>query len=542
MQGPGDADVLTGLVRGGAQRERRSGEVVGAPVEPVAPAPAKSLGKNGLVYGGLVPVEAPRRPSRRRTWAGAATACQSMVPPVCCHLDTSGPEKARASRSGLPGPRRCSGAGRARPSSEVGRPATGGACSAIAASTTRYGEGEDGGRRMANAPWVSPAGDGGWEGGRSGRHPCMKGLILSGGAGTRLRPITHTSAKQLVPVANKPILFYGIEDMAEAGITEIGIIVGDTRDEIMAAVGDGSRLGRQGHLHRPGRPAGPGPLRAHRPRLPGRRRLRDVPRRQHARSRAWSSSSTGFEEDRRPGPSPRWARAPTAAAQILLVPRARPAPLRRGRGRRRRPRACGWWRSPTTRRRTWRWSASTCSTATIHDAVRAIEPSARGELEITDAIQWLIDQGHRVRHEVVEGWWLDTGKKDPLLESNRRVLEMIEPRIDGDVDEDSHGRRAGGDRAGRRARQLHACGARRSSGRGTRIVNSYIGPFTAVANDCEIVDSEVEHSVVLEHSRIVGVPRLSDSLIGKYVEVHRSATRPRATRLMLGDHCRVDLE
>ena len=180
-------------------------------------------------------------------------------------------------------------------------------------------------------------------------------------------------------------------------------------------------------------------------------------------------------------------------------------------------------------------------TPAIHEAVAAIAPSPRGELEITDAIQWLIDDGQRVRHEVVEGWWLDTGKKDPLLESNRRVLETLEPRIDGLVDDASEvdGRvviEPGAELVASRVRGPAVIGA------GTRLVNSYVGPFTAVANDCEIVDSELEHSVVLEHSSIIGVPRLTDSLIGKFVEVRRSQVRPRATRLMVGDHCSIDLE
>jgi glucose-1-phosphate thymidylyltransferase len=173
--------------------------------------------------------------------------------------------------------------------------------------------------------------------------------------------------------------------------------------------------------------------------------------------------------------------------------------------------------------------------------VRAITPSARGELEITDAIQWLIDNDHRVIHELLEGWWLDTGKKDPLLEANRRVLEVLEPRIDGKVDDGSQidGRvvvEEGAEVIGSHVRGPAIIGAR------TRIIDTYVGPFTAIANDCEIIDSEVEHSVVLEHSRITGVPRLTDSLIGRYVEVGRSTQRPSATRLMLGDHCTIDLE
>jgi glucose-1-phosphate thymidylyltransferase len=177
--------------------------------------------------------------------------------------------------------------------------------------------------------------------------------------------------------------------------------------------------------------------------------------------------------------------------------------------------------------------------AHIHDAVRAIEPSARGELEITDAIQWLVDEGHHVRHEVLTGWWLDTGKKDPLLESNRRVLETLESRVDGLVDDES---RLDG-------RVVVEAGAEvvRSTitgpaiiGAGTRVVDSVIGPCTSIASDCELVDAHVEHSVVFEHCRIAAV-RLVDSLIGRHVEVQRSLDDPPATRLMLGDHSHLEL-
>ena len=171
----------------------------------------------------------------------------------------------------------------------------------------------------------------------------------------------------------------------------------------------------------------------------------------------------------------------------------------------------------------------------------AIEPSDRGELEITDAIQWLIDQGHRVRHEVLDGWWKDTGKLDPLLEGNRLVLEAIEPAVHGSVDAAStlEGRvvvEEGAEIVNSTIRGPAIVGKR------TRVVDSYIGPNTSVYYDCEITDSEIEHSIILEESRIVGIPRLSDSLIGKEVEVTRSRRRPTATQLMLGDHSRVDLE
>ncbi|MGH9059699.1 MAG: sugar phosphate nucleotidyltransferase [Acidimicrobiales bacterium] len=178
--------------------------------------------------------------------------------------------------------------------------------------------------------------------------------------------------------------------------------------------------------------------------------------------------------------------------------------------------------------------------ATVHQAVEAISPSARGELEITDAIQWLIDHDHRVLSQVVDGYWKDLGELEALLEGNRLVLEGLEPANLGSVDADSQ----------IEGRVVIEEGARivRSTVRGPAIVgertlieDSYIGPFTSVYYDCCVLRSEVEHSVVLEQSRILDMPRIEDSLIGKMVEVTCSARRPRATRLMLGDHSRLDL-
>ncbi|MEY2452981.1 MAG: glucose-phosphate thymidylyltransferase [Acidimicrobiaceae bacterium] len=368
----------------------------------------------------------------------------------------------------------------------------------------------------------------------------MKGLILSGGAGTRLRPITHTSAKQLVPVANKPILFYGLEHMIAAGIREFGIVVGDTSEEIKAALGDGSRWGVSVTYIQQDEPLGLGHcvLISHDflgdddfivylgDNMIQEGVARFVDRFEAAQRRADEPTLDG--DHRHP------------AAQILLCPV--PDPHRFGVAE---VDADGHVvhlvEKPVDPPSNLALAGVYLFTPAIHEAVRAIEPSARGELEITDAIQWLIDNGHRVIHEVLQGWWLDTGKKDPLLESNRRVLETLEPRIDGKVDDASQvdGRvviEEGAQLVGSRVRGPAIIGAR------TRIVDSYVGPFTAIADDCEIIDSEVEHSVILEHTRIVGIPRLTDSLIGRHVEVLRSGERPSATRLMLGDHCTIDLE
>jgi glucose-1-phosphate thymidylyltransferase len=368
----------------------------------------------------------------------------------------------------------------------------------------------------------------------------MKGLILSGGAGTRLRPITHTSAKQLVPVANKPILFYGLEHMIDAGIRDFGIVVGDTSAEIMAAVGDGSRWGVNVTYIQQDAPLGLGHCV-----LISQEFLGDddfiVYLGDNMIQQGVARFVERFESEQRKVERPTLdgdQRPPSA--QILLCPV--PDPHRFGVAE---VDASGHVvqlvEKPADPPSNLALAGVYLFTPAIHEAVRSIAPSPRGELEITDAIQWLIDNDQRVIHEILEGWWLDTGKKDPLLEANRRVLESLEPRIDGKVDDASQvdGRvviEEGAQLVGSRVRGPAIIGAR------TRIVDSYIGPFTAVADDCEIVDSEVEHSVILEHSRIVGVPRLTDSLLGRYVEVLRSGERPSATRLMLGDHCLIDLE
>jgi glucose-1-phosphate thymidylyltransferase len=368
----------------------------------------------------------------------------------------------------------------------------------------------------------------------------MKGLILSGGAGTRLRPITHTSAKQLVPVANKPILFFGIEDMAEAGIAEIGIIVNaETGDEIRAAVGDGSRWGVSVTYLVQAEPLGL----AHCV-VVAREFLGDedfvMYLGDNLLRQGIAEFATRFEEDRQRSAELRLdEKVAPPTAQILLA--KVPDPQRFGvaevdeAGH-----VVRLVEKPQEPASDLALVGVYLFDATIHEAVAAIEPSPRGELEITDAIQWLIDHGYRVRHEVLDGWWKDTGKLEPLLEGNRLVLETLETDIRGTVDESS---RIDG-------RVVIEDGAEvvRSTIRGpaiigerTRIVDSYVGPFTSISRDCEIVGSEIEHSVVLEESRIENVPRLVDSLIGKEAEVVRTEIRPSATRLMLGDHSRVDL-
>ena len=359
----------------------------------------------------------------------------------------------------------------------------------------------------------------------------MKALILAGGAGTRLRPITHTSAKQLVPVANKPILFYGIEAMVAAGITEIGVIVGDTRDEVMAALGDGSRWGASITFIPQDAPLGL----AHCV-LIASDFLGDDDFVMYLGDNLLEQDLAAFVrafETAREGTEP-----PTA--QILL--KRVPDPHRFGiaeldeAGH-----VVRLVEKPADPPTDLALVGVYLFDRTINDAVRAIAPSPRGELEITDAIQWLVDQGCRVRQEELTGWWIDTGKLTPLLEANRLLLERIETRVDGSVDEGSvlDGRvvvEAGATIVNSTLRGPLVIGA------GTVVEHSFVGPFSAIGNDCRVHHSEIEHSVVMDGSTIRDIPRLEDSLIGKDVVVTRTQARPRALRLMVGDHCQIDVE
>jgi glucose-1-phosphate thymidylyltransferase len=359
----------------------------------------------------------------------------------------------------------------------------------------------------------------------------MKGLILAGGAGTRLRPITHTSAKQLVPVANKPILFYGIEAMVAAGIVDIGVIVGDTRAEVMAALGDGSQWGARITFIPQDAPLGL----AHCV-LISHDFLGDDDFVMYLGDNLLEQDLQAFVgafDDARHGHNP-------PSAQILL--KRVPDPHRFGiaeldsSGH-----VVHLVEKPADPPSDLALVGVYLFDKTINLAVRSIEPSPRGELEITDAIQWLVDQGYKVRQEELTGWWIDTGKLTPLLEANRLLLEKIEPRIDGKVDEAStvDGRvviSEGAEVVNSTIRGPVAIGP------GARVVDSFIGPFSAIGAECEVSNSEVEHSVVMDRSRIVDIPRLEDSLIGKEAIVTRTQVRPRALRLMVGDHCQIDVE
>jgi glucose-1-phosphate thymidylyltransferase len=353
----------------------------------------------------------------------------------------------------------------------------------------------------------------------------MKGLILSGGRGTRLRPLTYTSAKQLVPVANKPVLFYGIESMADAGITDIGIVVGDTQAEIRAAVGDGSRWGVKITYIEQDQPRGL----AHCVLIsedfigsdPFVMYLGD-----NLLNRGIRPLVDEFLRER-------------PAAQILLA--RVPDPQMFGVAELSEGRVVRLVEKPREPKSDLALVGVYMFSSEVFHAVKRITPSFRNELEITDAIQNLIDRGLDVRPHIVDGWWKDTGKLEDMLEANRLILETIERRIDGSVDAESRveGKvivEAGATIEGSVVRGPAIIGA------GARVLHAYVGPFTSIMNDVEIRESEIEHSIVLEGSCISNLAnRVEDSLIGKNVRIYRVPMKPSAYRFMLGDNSEVGI-
>lgn len=353
----------------------------------------------------------------------------------------------------------------------------------------------------------------------------MKALILSGGKGTRLRPITHTSAKQLVPVANKPILFYAIEAIRNAGITDVGIIVGDTHTEIEAAVGDGRRFGvKVTYIHQEA-PLGL----AHAVKI-SQEFMGDEPFVMFLGDNLIKEGITELTERfRREKPN----------SQILLAHVKNPQDF--GVAELDGERVVRLIEKPTVPPSDLALVGVYMFDSNIFEAVNAIQPSARGELEITDAIQYLIDHGYDVRPHIVSGWWKDTGKLDDMLEANRLVLDTIETKVEGELDEKSsvEGRVCIG-----KGTKLFNSTVRGPAviGEGCIIENAYIGPFTSVSHNTRICDSEIEHSIVLDNACIQNInTRIEDSLIGKNSVIKRSGRMPKAYRFMVGDNSEVSV-
>jgi glucose-1-phosphate thymidylyltransferase len=354
----------------------------------------------------------------------------------------------------------------------------------------------------------------------------LKGLILSGGRGTRLRPITFTSAKQLVPVANKPVLFYGIEAMAAAGIREVGIIIApETGDEIRGAAGDGSQFGVRIEYIVQDEPAGL----AHAV-LTAEPFLGASPFVMYLGDNLLQGGMEDLVQE---------FRAAAPEAKILLTPVPDPqnygvAQLG-GDGS-----VVRLVEKPSEPPSDLALVGVYMFTPRIHDAAKAIEPSARGELEITDAIQWLVDNGHRVEPHVVRGWWKDTGRLDDMLEANRLILDTLVRRIDGEVDQ----AQVDGRVVVEEGAVLERATVRGPAiiGAGAVVRDAYVGPYTAVGRNCVIESSEVEHSILLEGSSVRNLDgRMESSLLGRDVAISRGARQPRAYRFMVGDKSEIGI-
>jgi glucose-1-phosphate thymidylyltransferase len=354
----------------------------------------------------------------------------------------------------------------------------------------------------------------------------LKGLILSGGKGTRLRPITYTSAKQLVPVANKPVLFYGIEAMAAAGIREVGIIIApETGDEIREAAGDGAQFGVKityieqdaplglAHAVLTAEPflgsdpfvmyLGDNLLQGGIQDLVANFR-RNQPEALILLTRVPDPQNYGVAELDAAGGVTRLVEKPAEPATDLAL--------------------VGVY----------------MFTPRIHEAARSIQPSGRGELEITDAIQWLVDAARPVESHVVRGWWKDTGRLDDMLEANRLILETLERRVEGELtDSQIDGRvviEPGAVLERSTVRGPAVIGA------GARLVDAYIGPYTAIGRNCTIESAEIEHSILLEGSSVKGLDgRMESSLLGRDVVIARGERQPRAYRFMVGDSSEIGI-
>lgn len=354
----------------------------------------------------------------------------------------------------------------------------------------------------------------------------MKGLILSGGKGTRLRPLTYTHAKQLVPVANKPVLFYGIEALKEAGISEIGIIVGDTKEEIKQATGDGSHWDLNITYIEQAAPLGL----AHAVKI-SEEFLRGEPFVMYLGDNILKSGITSLvEEFQQKKPN----------SLILLTEVANPhmfgvAELEDGR-------VVRLVEKPKKPASNLALVGVYMFDAHIFEAVKAIKPSWRNELEITDAIQYLVEHGYEVQPHLVTGWWKDTGKIEDILEANRLILETISGSNLGNVDDTS---RINGQVVIEQGVVVKNSIIRGPAiiGEKSEISDSYIGPFTSIQNNCKIIHTEIENSIVLEKSEIIEVGgRIDESLIGREVKIFKCPSKPSVYRFMVGDKSEIGIK
>lgn len=352
----------------------------------------------------------------------------------------------------------------------------------------------------------------------------VKGLVLSGGAGTRLRPITHTSAKQLVPVANRPVLFYGLDALREAGIREVGIIVGDTHAEIEAAVGDGSEFGLEvTYIHQHA------PLGLAHAVLTAEEFLGDSPFVMYLGDNLLRDGIAELVSTFR-----------TSDADAMILLQQVPNPQAYGVAELDGDRVVRLVEKPPVPPSDLALVGVYMFTSSILESAHRIRPSGRGELEITDAIQDLIDRGLRVEPYRVTGWWKDTGRLEDMLEANRLILDVLKPSVEGEIIDSTI-----------EGRVVVAPGARlvNSAVRGPAIIgagavveHSYVGPYTAISEDVVVRRAEVEHSIFLRGSRLLDLDaRIESSLVGRNVTIEKNVSLPKAYRFMVGDSSSIGI-
>ncbi|MEL6136754.1 MAG: glucose-1-phosphate thymidylyltransferase [Cyanobacteria bacterium J06628_6] len=356
----------------------------------------------------------------------------------------------------------------------------------------------------------------------------MKAIILSGGRGTRLRPITHTGAKQLVPVANKPILWYGIESIVAAGITDIGIIISpETGEEIRKKTGDGSRFGANITYIVQDEPAGL----AHAVKT-AQPFLGDAPFVMYLGDNLVQSQLDRFIHQFK-----------THQLDSLILLKAVKNPSAFGvaqvddQGR-----VTALIEKPKVPQSNLALVGVYLFSHQVHEAIRQIRPSARGELEITDAIQKMIDLGNPVESYKLEGWWLDTGKKDDLLDANQVVLDAFpDSTVAGELDEKSQ--LQGRVHVGQGSKIINSIiRGPVAIGEDCRIENCFVGPYSSIADRTTLRDIEIEHSVILQDTTVEGIHhRIVDSLIGERAHVQGLPRRPKAHRFMIGDDSKIEL-
>ena len=353
----------------------------------------------------------------------------------------------------------------------------------------------------------------------------MKGLILSGGTGSRLRPLTFSCAKQLLPVANKPILFYALETLKAAGIREIGIVVGETAPQVRQEVGDGSNWGIRVTYLPQEAPLGL----AHAVKI--------------ASSFLGNDPFLMFLGDNLIGGGVQElvARFNREQPSALVLLTAVSNPNQFGIAEVQGNRIIRVVEKPSDPPSNLALVGVYLFSPLIAEAIDRIQPSWRNELEITDAIQELISCGARVEYQLLEGWWKDTGSPADLLEANRVMLDMLTANNQGQVDEASfiYGRV----NIGQGTEIINSIiRGPVIIGENCRIVNSLVGPYTALADQVTITYSEIENSIILERSKVMDLARkLENSLIGRDTLVCRETTKTGAGQFLIGDSCRVGL-